>query len=396
MFRNSDFERLASAQGNALISIYTPTHRAGQRTHDGHDALVFKNALKEAEQQLKRQGLSEREAEQTLAEAAQLVDNDVFWTQRSDALAVFIGEGRLEHFALPIPIEHTEVHVGKQYRLAPAARMLAPAARWYVLSVTQDAVSFLECTRHSATSIAIGDLVPPNMEAALAVYEGSETKQHHGTPVAGAGGGTIFHGQGSNEDRRDERLEIYFEQIGRGITKLVAGQPEPLVVAADAQHHTGIRRHIDYPHLMTEGITTHPNVLDTLALKRDSWELVQPHFDRTVDELQEKFRSASGGGTLVHGLADVLPAAHLGQVAALFVAEHATSRTGRFAEDSNRVMFSDQNARQASNDAAQGDALLELAIRKVIARGGQVMFRLAEAIPDQTDGVSAVLRFVVA
>ena len=388
MLTRNDFDRLAQTHDAPCVTLYIPTHRAGEQTRNGHDALVLKDALKDARAQLEARGeLEGRDVDALLAPAQALVDDSTFWTHQSDALAVYLSGGEMEHFSLPIPMEAPMVHVGDRYALAFAARMLAPGARWYVFAVTQNSNAFYECTRNSVTPIRIGDLVPENMEEVLEIYEGSETLQHHGTPVAGAGGGTQFHGQGSNEDRRDERLGIYFRRIGNGVTDLIAGQEEPLVIAADAQHVEGIRTSIDYPHIADEAVTTHPSVLDPVALQRDSWPIVQPLFDKSADELQDKFASATGGGTLANGLADVVRAAKMGQVAALYVAEEAQGRMGRYDAESATVTF--------GSDAGD-ENLLEVAIRETIAKGGQVLFRLAEQVPDATDGVTAVLRFGVA
>ena len=313
-----------------------------------------------------------------------------------------------------------------------------------MFAVTQNDNRFFECTRYSVTPIRIRDKVPANLKEVLEIYEGGEQLQHHSTSVPGAGPGTVFTGQGSNEDRRDEWLDIYFRRIGNGLTELIAGQREPLVIACDPQHAAGIRAHIDYPNIAEATVRTHPSVLDAVAIQRDSWELVQPLFDKTTQELQEKFATASGGGNLLNGLSDVVPAAMGGRVAALYVAEAARPRFGHYEVETHSVRFVGSDATADSRDDGSTDDegtgqtrtlsnatdavvdasstsrataeasravyddgglaatlerpagatdLLEEAIRQTIAHGGQVMFRLAEQVPDASDGVTAVLRY---
>ena len=386
MFTRQDFDRLAQHSGTPSVTIYMPTHRAGAETHNGHDSIVLKDAIKDAREQLEANTeLGGKDIDALLAPVAKYVTDASFWRNQSDALVLFAQGGEVETFSLPIPMEAPEVHVGDQFHLAFAARMLAPGARWYVFAVTQKYNDFFECTRNSITTIRIDDLVPEDMAEVLEIYEGSETLQHHGGngPLSGQ---TVYHGQGSNEDRQDERLGIYFRRIGNGITDLIAGSEEPLVIVADDQHIAGIKAEIDYPHIVDGAVKVHPNALDPMAIHTETWPLVQPHFDKTLDELQDKFGSASGGGTIVNGLADVVPAAMNGQVAALFVAEGALGRMGTYELETNSVNF--------SSDAGSKD-LLEEAIRQTVSQGGQVLFRLAEQIPDSTDGVSAVLRYQV-
>ena len=444
MFTRSDFDRLAAVSDPACLTIYLPTHRAGQETHNGHDRLAFKDALREARKRLAdRTDLSEAQRDGLLARVEAAADGADFWRHQSDSLAVFASGDAVETFKLPIPLERTDVHVGTRLSLTTAARMLAPGARWYVFAVTQNDNRFYECTRHSVTPIYIRDKVPANLEEVLEIYEGGEQLQHHSTTVAGAGPGTIFQGQGSNEDREDEWLEIYFRRIGNGVTELIAGQEEPLVIASDPQHVKGIKSFIDYPHVVEASVRTHPSTLDPVALQRDSWEIVQPMFDKTLDELQEKFATASGGGNLANGLSDVVPAAIGGRVAALYVAEGAMPRFGHYVSDTHSVRFvgadattgaaddgddddeltgrtrASNNASAAVADAPSASAttaertdatyaaadtavlarpegsidLLEEAIRQTVANGAPVLFRLAEQIPDASDGVTAILRY---
>lgn len=156
------------------------------------------------------------------------------------------------------------------------------------------------------------------------------------------------------------------------------------MLVADDQYISNLRSSIDYPHITEGSVNTNPAVLDPVAIQRETWEIVQPIFDRQVDELQTQFASANGGGSLANGLADVVRAAYNGQVAALYVAEEAEGRMGNFNRAKNAVDFSENG---------ESSDLLEIAIRETVNHGGQVMFRLSEEVPDKTDGVTAVLRY---
>ena len=387
MFTQAAFDRLSQQTAEPALTIYLPTHRAGQETHNGHDAIAFKDALKDAERELTQRGfLNDRDAETFLAPLRKLVDDREFWTHQSDTLAVFATADGYETFSLPVPSEEADVCVDRQFRLAPAARMLAPEARYYVLSVTQNYTSFFEATRHSITPVHVHDLLPVNMAEVLEVYDGGETLQHHGNPVAGAGGGTTFHGQGSNEDREDERLTIYFRRINDGLEQLLEGQTEPLILACDKQHVAGLKRAIKYPHLAEEAVGVHPNALDPTALHRETWMRMQHHFDAAADELQELFGEAEGAGRTAHGLADIYPAAKGGRVGKLLLAEGAAPTYGTYDEATHSV-------RPAQRDDDGAIDLLEATIRETARNSGTVMFRLADQVPDQTDGASAILRY---
>lgn len=180
MFTQEKFNQLANVQSRTCLTIYVPTNRSGEETFNGHDALVLKDALKDAREQLEATtNLDEGQVDAFLAKPAELVEDEYFWRHQSDTLALFITADELHTFSLPIPSTKPMIYVGDRFHLSIASRVLAPACRWYVYSVTQDENKFFECTRNSITEIMISDLVPKDMEEVLEVYEGGETLQHH-------------------------------------------------------------------------------------------------------------------------------------------------------------------------------------------------------------------------
>ena len=227
MFSPADFKRLAQVEGDSAVSIYIPTHRAGEQTHNGHDRIVFKDAVKEARRQLEASGQHKGESlDEYLKPLTDLTEDQNLWRHQSDTLAAFLSEDGLETFALPIETEETKVRVGGQLYLTPAAAMLQPEARYYIFTLAMGGNAFFEATRNTITSVYIADEVPKDMEEVLEVYEGSESLQFH--TLSPRSGKAIHHGQGSNEDRIDERKEIYYKRVSNGLEVLLAGQEEPL------------------------------------------------------------------------------------------------------------------------------------------------------------------------
>ena len=396
MFSKADFSRLAAVDGAGapVITIYSPTHRAGEETHNGVDRITFKDAVKEAGRRLETEtDLNPREIEAMLEPLRALDERADFWKHQSDTLAAFLGPDGLELYPLPVKSDEARVYVGERFALSPAAGMLAPDARYYVFTLARGGNAFYECTRHSITPVYIHDAVPEDMAEVLEPYEGSETLRAH-TAGASAGGGslggdsTVFGGQGSNEDRLDEQERIYYERVTAGLDKLLAGQEEPLILVCDAQHATEFKRTLHYPHVVAEGIDVNPDNLSPAELHAETWERMQPTFDQDYEGLSEKVEVATGAGRFVASAYDAVPAAINGQVDTLFVASDRPTPYGHYDAATNSI-----RPAEGPGDGAQD--LMELAIRKTVENGGQVFSRASFALPDGVQDVGAVLRYAV-
>lgn len=391
MFKKTDFTRLAAVVGAPAVTIYIPTHRAGQETHDGHDAIVWKDAVKEARHELIAGGMPEGEAHGFLEPLAKYEKDATFWTRQSDTLAAFLHGDTLELFPMPVKSDKARVYVGERFALAPAAGMLAPDARYYVFTLARGGNAFFEATRHSITPVFIHDEVPVDMEEVLAPYVGGEHVSAHtgGTSTGGGslgGGGVIFGGQGSGEDRLDEQERIYYERVTAGLDKLLAGQHEPLLIVAPAQHTTEFKRTLHYPHVVAESVDINPDNLSPAELHTETWRLMQPRFDKTHASLSDKVDVATGAGRFVGTAQDAVPAAINGQVDTLFIASDQATVYGHYDETTNAVTLHD--ARQEDSED-----LMELAIRKTVENGGQVFSRAGFVLPDTVQTIGAVLRY---
>jgi hypothetical protein len=69
------------------VSIFLPTHRAGQEIRQ--DPIRLKNLVRQAEQQLIDEGTRAAEACNLLEPVAALVEDSAFWRRQAEGLAVF-------------------------------------------------------------------------------------------------------------------------------------------------------------------------------------------------------------------------------------------------------------------------------------------------------------------
>ena len=87
-FSTSDLRNLAGSQSGLCVTIYMPTHAAGQNGQQ--DALRLKNLLSQAEHALVEQGVRSPDARRMLDPIREFPNEPAFWEKRSDGLALFI------------------------------------------------------------------------------------------------------------------------------------------------------------------------------------------------------------------------------------------------------------------------------------------------------------------
>src|SRR5690606_39646163 len=78
------------------ISIFIPTHRAGEKVLQEEDPLSLKNQLKDVKDKLAQKGLNDDGINNIIQPVQELIDNSSFWREQSDGLAIFAADGFFE------------------------------------------------------------------------------------------------------------------------------------------------------------------------------------------------------------------------------------------------------------------------------------------------------------
>ncbi len=361
------------------ISIFLPTHRAGREIQQ--DPIRLKNLLKRAGEQLIQGGSRPADARELLAPITDLLDDNAFWRHQSDGLALFRSRDVFRVYRVPLSLSEF-VSVSDRFYLKPLLPLLVNDARFYVLALSQKNVRLLECTRDQVHPIDLPE-VPQGLEAALS--EGRDPQlQHHSVPM-GATEATQFHGQGvGTDDFAVANLTQYFHRVDRGLNDVLTDGKAPLVLACVDYLAPLFRRVTRYHTILEPVLSGNPDGLSDAELQQKAWELVEPYFlqERTI--AAAKYHQGLAEGRAGHQLAEVLPAAHQGRIATLFV-PLGVRRWGRYIFDSSTL---DEHDQEQPGD----DELLDLASIQTVLHGGTVYGVRPEEIPDQ-QVLAAVYRF---
>jgi hypothetical protein len=155
---------LAQQKSSPSISIFLPTHRAGQDTQQ--DPIRFKNLLREAEKQFLDNGTGPREVSALLQPAQALLDDAKFWNHQRDGLAVFVAADDFHYYQLPFSVEELLI-ISQAYYVKPVLPLFTNNGHYFILAISQDEVRLFEGTRHSVSQVDLPEGTPESREAAL-------------------------------------------------------------------------------------------------------------------------------------------------------------------------------------------------------------------------------------
>lgn len=373
---------LTGMQLSSCVSIFIPTHRSGFNNNK-IDNLTFKNAIGKARIELEKSGMIPNESHGFLQPAYELLEDDNFWSQLSDGLAVFISRDRFEYYELPISF-NTFVYVGQSFYLRPLLPMFAGDGRFFLLALSQNKVRFFEGSRYSITPVKIRDVVPMNMEEAL-IFEDHEANLQGRTDQVKYGS-TLYHGHGLNEEDKKVQIEKYFRSIDNGLMEFLYDENAPMLIAA-VDYLVPIYREVtNYPNVMDFHLKGNPDDDSPLLLHEKSWTLMRPYFAERQQKAVELFEQAKSFSTGSTSIEDVVPAAINGRIDTLFVNKDQYNVWGFYDMAENKVALQSERKRYSS-------CMLDKAAVQTFLKGGTVYNVPADQMPDDSTPVNAIFRY---
>lgn len=376
--RDYAVELLAARQGPCL-SLYQPTHR--RFPENQQDPIRFRNLLKSFEASLGKDH-GDREVQRLLGPFRKLVEDHEFWSHNRDGLAVLAAPDFFRVYRLQRPVPALAV-VAMSFHVKPLLRIQQSADRYQVLGLNRREVKLFEGNRDVLDEAELARGVPRTITDAL----GEQLTEPHlrVASYGGLGGPGMYHGHGGKKEEVDIDTERFFRAVDRAVLEhhsRTAGLP--LVLAALPEHH-GLFRHVSHnPHLVAEGIDTHPDALTPDALRERAWRVIEPRYLAKLAALIERFGQARSKGLGMDDLADVAAAAATGRVATLLI--DADQRIpGRIDTVTGRIEYADLSH-------ADVDDLLDDLAQLVLSLRGEVVVVPTAQMPTAT-GAAAICRF---
>jgi hypothetical protein len=374
---------LAQHKSSPSVSIYLPTHRAGQDI--GQDPIRFKNLLRQAERTLLDRGMRRRSVEAFLRPARALLDDTPFWSYQQDGLAVLFAADDFHTYHLPFRPEELLV-VAQAYYVKPVLPLFTNNGHYFILAISQQEVRLFEGTRHSVGQIELPDDTPQSLDEALVFDDPEKQLQFRtGTSQGGMRDG-VFHGHGPGDEEQKVRIERYLNLVDAGLRQVYREQQAPLVLAGVDYLLPIYRQVSEYAHVMEEGIPGSPEHLRPEELQARAWPIVEPHFRKEMEEVLAQYQALAGTGRTAQRIEEIVPAAFYGRVDKLVLAVD-TQIWGIFDPQTGEVAHSQDH--QGEEDDL---VLSDFAAMQTLLNGGTV-FGLSQGEMPGGSSMIAILRY---
>ncbi len=380
----SEVKQLAGQQGATAVSLYLPTHFAGEAGMQ--DAIRLKNLLQGAEDQLETGGLRRCDAEQFLAPAAELPTNDEFWRKRNQSLAIFLAPGLFRAYRLPAAFQES-VTIHRRLHIKPLLAVADRGERFLLLVLGQNHVGFWEVTRSKIKEVSVSNL-PQSKRAALN-YDGADRGEQVHPAMRGSLSSlgkesAVFHGQGGMPDTAKADVEQFFRMIDRALAPVLGQETAPLLLAGVEYLLPIYRRISSYPHLAERHLTGNCELLTDQQLHERGWELMRPYFDRPRRLVLDRVRELAGSEKTSTDVARIVPAAANGKIDTLLV-DPRRDQPGAYSPLSGLATLCDAPA-PGSED------LINLAVAETMLHGGSVFAADSRELPAPSPA-AAVYRY---
>jgi hypothetical protein len=304
---------LVDHRSNPSVSLYMPTHRAGQETQQ--DPIQLRNLLDRAQHELTEAGNRSPDARELLKPARRLIDESDFWRHQEDGLALFLSPERMETFRLPQSFGPF-VNVATGFHVKPLWPIVG-GDLFYVLALSRNQIRLLWSDRYRIGNVALPPDTPKSLAEALWYDDSEKQLQHHvGMRTGRDRGVAVFHGHGSADQPDVAKLEKYLRAIDHGVRTLI--DPESLLVIAGAVEIASRYRKVSgHPSVVEQIVAGNPEHSSADQLRRRAAGIVEPLMTKAVVADAEIFLAA--GKRAVSTVEQTVAAALTGRVATLFI-----------------------------------------------------------------------------
>src|SRR5512143_1981343 len=270
-FTLDDLKTLTLQKDGPCVSICLPTHRSAAEMRT--DQIRFKNLLRAAEERLLADGLRAPEARALLEPAHKLEADSQFWRRAGDGMAVYASGGFFRAYHVPLALEELVV-VAHRFDVKPLLPLVRDDSRFYILALSQNAVRLLLGTHYSVAEIT-PEALPRGLADAMKFDEAQRDLQYHTVSSPGAGGPqAVFHGHSEGRDGEKERIGRYFQQVDRGLHRMLHAENVPLMLAGVEYLVPLYRQANTYPHLLADAVIGNPDDRTAADLHSAAWALL--------------------------------------------------------------------------------------------------------------------------
>lgn len=362
---------LLEAEDNATLSLYLPTHRFPTSEHIQEDKIRLKNLTRAGKEALEIQGVGDGIVGQIVSEIEESLQNDdAFWQQTTEGLAVFASPAGVQFFHLPIECEE-RASAGDRYDITPLLAAESCDLPYYIVALAVQNPILYKGDMYGVEKVELE--LPESVEKALNI---DEMHAHSKTDRAKGYPGAKAHGQGdSHQAGREEQLKFFRMVDDKIRSSELVDANAPFLLVGDDDEITDYRESSKLSHVLESSLSGNYTETPVHEIHARTWPLVVAELCDTVRaECVEKIRSLVGTGKASAGAEDIAAAAEEGRVDTLLV--------GMLMETRDTVSDSEDPVLKLVFTGSYDTDDITAVGRSVFDQGGKVVAVMCDALPD--------------
>ncbi|MBZ4665454.1 MAG: hypothetical protein JG770_707 [Mahella sp.] len=295
---------ILKAKEPPFISIYEPTVR--YRPENKQNLIRYKNLIKNIEDSLKEK-YPKNEIDSIMKPLYALADDEMFWVNMYDGLAVLAAGGQCVVYKLQRPVKELAV-AADSFHIKPLIRIFQTADRYHVLGLNRKQFMLYEGNMYGFEEVQLDPDTPRTIEDALGIDE--EEVLIAPRPRTSTGGSTIFYGYDDKNELIKEDTEKFFRFIDKLVYERYSRQAQlPLLVVALPEYYSLFKEISRNPFLIEQAVKVDYTALTKEDLKKKIWEAIEPLYREKTKKLVERFGDAKSKGLGSDDIAKVAMAA---------------------------------------------------------------------------------------
>lgn len=378
-----DIEELNKVNAENCISLFVPTHRAGEEVLNHKDVLALKTQVKQVKHKLSKKGLQDLDISKMLVPVEKLIDDSRFWSNQSDGLAIFLTDSFFRKYTLPIYFKEFNA-VADSFYLKPLMPMFVGNGTFYLMTLQLETVKLYECTKYSFTEIVIDDLIPKNLQERVG-YDYEEKNLQFRTQQGGKGQ-AIFHGQEGATGKDKKEIKAYFRAINDGLRTILSNEDSPLLIVTQEYLFSIYKEINTYQNLVKQYVKVDFDAIDIFDIHEMAWEKMAPTFDQARKDKIAHFLADQGTGKTAVEIKAILPAAFDGKIETLFC-ENMADIYGTYKKENGTITLS------VNEDNDDSISLMNVAAIQTFLKGGDVYLLDKEDMPNPNSKINALFRY---
>ena len=278
MLSKSEFDIIKSFQQNPCVSMYVPMELTGDYDKN---RIRWKNACQKAQQNIDEKF---PEAQDILAPARALINDEKFWAYQSKTLVGFYAKDFHNYYHLVK--NHPEiVSVHANFYTYPLMQEISNDIRIFILAISENETKFYEAVQDGIYPVRIHDKVVRSYAEAMSNIEEKSSLQHHTTRSSHAS----FHTNGKSEDKDNIRTEQYLRRIDDGIMEIIHDEQVPMVLACVEEYYSIYKDITRYPYLSNHMIAGNPENLTPGEIHDNIIPLLQEKTRKSIQSFEDRY-----------------------------------------------------------------------------------------------------------